>query len=489
MISRLKKRNRLSDCLAMIIILLVVSSSVSYGRKDSIPNPEPVKTELKEVTKTEVKTEVKAEPILVDGIMGIVGGSIILKSDVDIQIKQLKEQGITEKNNFCFVWKELLFQKLLIHNAEVDSVIISEKEVDREINRRLKYLLGQMKGSEVEFQKYFGKTVLQFKDEMRPLISESLQAKRMQATISQEVDISPSEVVEYYNSIPKDSLPIIEEQYKVAQIILTPKASSFEKKRIKKQLEAIREDIIKGKDFGLMALLHSQDPGSRTKKGELGFTNRDQLVPAFSNAAFKLKPNEISEIIESPYGYHLIQMIQKKGSFINVRHILLTFNVYTTDIEATKIRMDSILTAVAKDSTSFNKIATELSDDPRTKENGGVLLNYPTGDDYFAANQLEENLFFTVQKLKKGEVCAPELIQLPGGKNGYRVVKLVDQVHFHTASIEEDYSMIKKAALERKRQNAVDKWIMEKVKDTYVKLPAACNACPSLGKWVQQSKL
>tara|TARA_B110000211_G_C13686714_1_gene381240 strand:+ start:35 stop:583 length:549 start_codon:yes stop_codon:yes gene_type:complete len=182
-------------------------------------------------------------------------------------------------------------------------------------------------------------------------------------------------------------------------------------------------------------------------------------------------------------------MIQKKGTFINVRHILLTFNVYTTDVEATRVRMDSIVSEVIKAPATFNKIATALSDDPRTKENGGVLINYQTGDDYFTANQLEENLFFAVQKLKKGEVSKPELVQLPGGKNGYRIVKLIDQVNFHTASIKDDYSKIKKSALERKRQSAVDNWIMEKLKDTYVKLPKECNSCPDLGRWVQQAKL
>ena len=426
--------------------------------------------------------------ILIDEITAIVGGEIILASDLEIQLQQLVDRGITiGKKERCMVWEELLYQKLLLHRAELDSVEVSEREVDQEIDKRLRYLLGQMGGSEVEFEKYFGRSVLEFKDEMRPIIYETLQAKRMQANVAKDVEISPAEVEAFYRKIPKDSLPVVPEQYKVAQIMIAPKVSPFERERVYKELQSIRKELLNGKDFGLMALLHSQDPGSRNKKGELGYVSRDQLVPSFSAVAFNLKVGEISEIVESEYGYHLIQVLERKGSFINVRHILLTPKIYSTDIEMAQQRMDSVLQVLERGEVSFGKLAAAVSDDPRTNENGGVMINYQTGEDYFAADELEEELYFAIQNLQKGQLSKPEMVSYMPGKSAFRVLKLVDKVDFHVASIERDYSQIKKAALEKKKDKAVRAWISAKVDDTYIKLPDFCGECSNLSQWTHEA--
>ncbi|MFT6715532.1 MAG: peptidyl-prolyl cis-trans isomerase SurA [Saprospiraceae bacterium] len=423
-------------------------------------------------------------PIHLDGVVAIVGNAVILKSDVEVMLEQLKSQGVdAEQSSFCHVWNELLFQKLLVHRADVDSVEVTEKEVDVEINRRLTYLLTQMGGSEVEFEKYFDKTVLEFKKEVRPVIKDNLKVQKMQASIAQEVDISPFEVQEYYDKIPKDSLPIIPEQYKIAQIIINPVPSQYETKRIRKQIDEIREEIIKGKDFGLMALLHSQDPGSKVKRGELGFVSRNQLVPAFSAAAFKLKEGEVSEVVESEFGFHIIKLIERKGTFVNVRHILLSPKVYSTDIELCKMRVDSILAELKKDGANFNKIASVVSDDARTKENGGVMINFKNGDDYFTAEDLDENLFFAIQKLEKGETSAAELIQIQGGKNAFRLIHLMEKIDFHVGTIETDYAKIKKSALAFKKKKSIDKWVSENIKGSYLKLPEECKQCDNLKLW------
>lgn len=441
------------------------------------------------LNKTEEKAPVEQGPLYLDGVQAIVGNSIILKSEVEIQLQQMKEQGVKlGSDSECHVWRQLLFQKLLVHKSGVDSVEVTEKEVDLEIDRRLKYLLAQMGGSEVEFEKYFDKTVLEFKQEVRPMIEDNLKVQKMQGKIAEKVSISPIEVEEFYRKIPKDSLPVVPEQYKIAQIVINPVPSEYEKQRILKQIESIREDILKGKDFGLMALLHSQDPGSKIKKGELGFVSRDQLVPEFSSVAFKLKEGEVSDVVESPYGYHLIKLIERKGTFVNVRHILLTPKVYTTDLELCKNRMDSILVELNKGEADFNKMASLVSDDARTKENGGVLVNYQTGDDYFTAESLDENMFFNVQNLKVGQTSKPELIQVPGGKNAYRLLHLVDKIEFHVGSIETDYERIKKTALNFKKQKAVEDWVGSKIKDTYLKLPKECEQCDNLKIWNAHAK-
>ena len=430
------------------------------------------------------------EKVLLDGVVAIVGNTVVLKSEVEYQLDVLKDKGVSNDDIAeCMVWRDLLFQKLLIHRSEVDSMDVTSKDVDNEIDRRLNYLLGQMGGSEVEFEKYFNKTVLEFKEEIRPTVKDNIGAQRMQAKISENVTVSPSEVETYYKTIPKDSLPIISEQYKLAQIYLYPKPSEFEKARIFAELNELRTEILNGKDFGLAALLHSQDPGTRNKKGELGFVSRDQLVPEFSAAAFKLQAGEISEIVESDFGFHIIQMIEKKGSFVNVRHILMTPKIYSTDIEIAKLKADSVLKEIKLAKQTFNKIASLLSDDLRGRENGGVLVNAQSGDDYFGAQDLEEELFFVVQSLKKDEVSKAELVQVPGGKNAFRIIKLMDKVDFHTASITSDYSKIKDAALLNKKQKVVDTWVKSKLSDTYIKLPNDLNNCEELKIWNQQVKM
>jgi peptidyl-prolyl cis-trans isomerase SurA len=438
-------------------------------------------TVLKEVV---IVPKEPAGPIHLDGIRAIVGNTVILKSDLQVLLEQLREQGVDAGDKeTCHVWGELLFQKLLVHRADVDSVEVTGKEVDAEIDRRLKYLLTQMGGSEVEFEKYFDKTVLEFKKEMRPVIKDNLKVRKMQANIAQKVEVSPIEVQEYYNHIPADSLPIIPEQYKIAQIIINPTPSDYERKRVRKQIDDIREEIIKGKDFGLMALLHSQDPGSKVKRGELGFVSRDQLVPAFSAAAFKLKEGEVSEVVVSEFGFHIIKLIERKGTFVNVRHILLSPKVYSTDIELCKGRMDSILSELQKEGANFNKMASLVSDDARTNENGGIMVNFQNGDDHFTAEDLDEDLFFSVQKLKVGETSSAELIQLPGGKNAFRLVHLMGKIEFHVGSIETDYAQIKKSALSFKKKESVDKWVDEKIEGTYLKLPKECQHCANLEIW------
>lgn len=436
-----------------------------------------------EVESTEAADTPKG-PVYLDGVKAIVGNTIILKSDLDILLEQLKGQGVDVSNKgLCHVWGELLFQKLLVHRADVDSVGVTEKEVDAEIDRRLRYLLTQMGGSEVEFEKYFDKSVLEFKKEMRPVIKDNLKVRKMQSKIGEKVEVSPAEVQEFYKNIPKDSLPIIQEQYKIAQIVINPVPSDYERKRVRKQIDEIREKIIKGKDFGLMALLHSQDPGSKVKKGELGFVSRDQLVPAFSAAAFKLKEGEVSEVVESEFGFHIIQLIERKGTFVNVRHILLSPKVYSTDIELCRQRVDSVLSALEEPEADFNKIASQVSDDLRTKENGGVMINFQSGSDLFTVEDLEENLFFTVQKLKVGGTSKAELVQLPGGKNAYRLIHLMEKIDFHVGTIETDYAQIKKSALAFKKQQSVEKWVGQKIEGSYLKLPAECQQCDNLKIW------
>ena len=423
------------------------------------------------------------EPILVDEVFAIVGKNAIYKSDIQMDIEQMTQKGIEISDEaYCYAIESKLFQSLLIHRADMDSVNISDSEIDSEIDRRMSYMLRRLGGSEVEFQKFYGKTVLEFKKEIRSTISNNLMARKVEGEITGAVKISPNEVKDYYNNIPKDSLPVIPESYKIAQLVVKAKPNLYEKERTRNQLEDVRKIIVNGGDFDLQARIHSEDPGSKDRGGDLGYLSREQLVPEFSSVAFRLKEGEVSEVVESPYGFHIIQMIKKKGKLINARHILIMPKIYEVDLEIAKERVDSI-SKVIESGADFNKLASDLSDDDQSKINGGVVRNPQTGGEYFETEQLDRDLYLTIQQLEKGKASLPTVMTLPDNSKAYRILFLMDKLEFHVASIENDYDRIKSAGLEIKKQKEMKLWVAKHLGDTYLKLPLNYKGCDRLSIW------
>ena len=427
--------------------------------------------------------EAQHEPILIDEVIAVVGKNAIFKSDVDAAVTQLQIQGApNDFSTSCYVLQERLFEKLLVHKAEVDSVDISDQEIDDAINRRMDYMLMRLGGSDEEFLKYYGKSVLQFKKEIRPTVADNILGQKVKNNITGDLTISPTEVKRYFSSIPFDSLPVVPESYKIAQLVIKAKPNSYEKKRVKDKLMGIRNRIINGTDFGLMAGIHSDDPGSRQRDGDLGFLSRNQLVPEFSAVAFKLQPGEISDVVESPFGFHLIQVIEKKGNLIHARHILKSPAIYDSDMEKAKQRADSI-SKVIKSGVDFNKLASDLSDDDQSKINGGVVRNQQTGGNYFEVEELDQNLYIQLQIMKKGDITEPELFNMLDNSRAYRIIYLMDKLDFHVANIESDYDRIKSAALAQKQEDELSKWINSHLHGTYIKLSESYKRCSELSVW------
>ena len=427
----------------------------------------------------------QSEPILVDEVTAIVGTNAIYMSDIQMDIEQMVQQGVTVNDEaYCYVVESKLFKSLLVHRADMDSVDVSDSEIDSEIDRRMSYMLRRLGGSDVEFQKYYGKTVLEFKKEIRGTIADNLMARKVEGGITGRVKVSPNEVIAYYENIPKDSLPVIAESYKIAQLVVKAKPNAYEKERTRNQLESVRKTIVNGGDFDLQARIHSEDPGSKDRGGDLGYLSRDQLVPEFSSVAFRLKEGEISDVIESPYGFHIIQMIKKKGNLINARHILIMPKIYEVDLEIAKDRVDSI-SKVIESGTDFNKLAADLSDDDQSKINGGIVRNPQTGGDYFETEQLDRDLYLTIQQLEKGKASSPTIMALPDNSKAYRILFLMDKLDFHIASIETDYDRIKSAALDIKKQQELKRWVSKYLANTYIKLPEAYKGCDRLSAWYE----
>ncbi len=422
---------------------------------------------------------------VLDDIVGVVGGHIILESEISLQLEQMSGQGYPlDDNSRCAVFEDYMFQKLLVHQAEVDSVEVSDKQVDDELDRRLNYFLSQMGGSETEFEKHFNKSILEFKEEFRPIIKNNLLAQQMRSKITTDVKITPAEVRQYFNKLPKDSLPLIPAKYELAQVILKPVMNSFERSRIYTEIENIRNGIVnKGKDFGQMARLYSDDPGSKANNGELPFMTRDQLVPEFSAVAFTLKPGEVSEIVETEFGFHIIQMLEKKGQLLKVRHILKSPKIYSADMDAAHHLGDSLFTVVQGGKITFGEIASKYSTDPASKDHGGLMTNPQTGDSKFMAEELDPEVAAEISVLKAGESTKPTLI-VENGKQVFRILKLVSYTEAHTASLSEDFDQIKSAALADKQKQILQKWVKKNVQNTYTRVGESYTNCAQSKLWL-----
>jgi len=426
---------------------------------------------------------VKAQDGVIDKIVAIVGKNIILKSEIETQYIQYTLQGIKGGDALrCQIFEELLFQKLLLNQAEIDSVEVSESHIENEMDRRLRYFIAQI-GSQEKLEEYYKKSIAEIKNEFRDFIREQLLVQQVESKITDNIKITPSEVRNFYNNIPKDSLPLVNSEYEIGHIVKIPFVSDDIKLETRNKLNEYRERIIKGDLFSTIAVMYSEDPGSAKKGGELGFTNRGELYPEFEAVAYSLKEKEVSQIIESRAGFHIIQLIERRGERINVRHILLQPKPSIEDILKSKEALDSVYTLIENGTYTFTQAALKFSDDP-SKNNNGLIINPITLTSKFEANDIDPSLFFVVDKLKPGEFSKPVPMRSDEGKQAYRIVYLKSRTEPHTANLKEDYDKLQNMALQFKQNQEVEKWLNNKVKTTYINILDNSLKCDFKHKWV-----
>jgi len=415
---------------------------------------------------------------IVDKIIAVVGKNIILLSDIENQAKQLKAQGQYQKDLNCIVLEDLLYQKLLLDQAQKDSIEVTEREVDDNLDRRIRYFVSQI-GSEKKLEDFYGKSIKQIKSEFREIIAKQMLTERMQNKLTGSLKVTPTEIRKFFNKIPKDSLPKINKQIILEQIVKYPPISEKEKLRIKEKLQNYRDRILKGEKFSTLAVLYSEDPGSARKGGELGFVGRTDLVPEFAAVAFKLKePGDISRIVETSFGFHIIQLIEKRGELINVRHILLKPKISSNDLLKALNYMDSIRTLVLQKKIDFNKAAEKFSEDEASNKNGGLIVNPMTGEAVFEYSQLDPKTAYAIKNLKEGEISKTFKMQDTQGKDVFKIVKIKKIIPAHTASIKTDYQLIQNMCLADKKQKQIEQWIRKKQSITYIKIDPDYRKCP-----------
>lgn len=433
-----------------------------------------------------VPAHAQDDRILVDQVAGIVGDGIILHSDIELQYQQMQLEGGEVSEDFkCAILDQMLAQKLLVEQAMLDSIVIGEDEIESELDRRIRYFVSMI-GSEEKLEEYYGKSIIQIKDEFRKDIEDQLLSNNMRSKVLEKVGVTPSEVKNFFNSIPKDSLPYFNAEVEVGQIVLNPQPNKELKEYARTQLEGIRKRITDGEDFCVLAGLYSEDPGSASQCGDLGFIKRGEMVTEFEGTAFRLKENEVSEVIESQFGFHVIQMLEKRGERIRVRHILIMPKTSSFDLVASKEKLDSIRGLIKEDKIKFNEAAVKFSEDEATKNQGGMLVNPETGNTYFEIDQLDKSLYFAIDKLMPGDISEPQLFQTEQGAQAYRIVYLKSESSAHVANLKDDYSRIKAAANTQKQEAEFQKWIFERAKEVYVSVDASYHDCELMSKWLKR---
>ena len=417
--------------------------------------------------------------VVVDEIIGRVDDYIVLRSELESTYLDILSRGERISGNTkCAVLKDLITTKLLVAKAEIDSVLVDDSQVDQELNSRMALIINQI-GSEEEIERYYNKTIAEFKRELFDDIKEQLVARKMRQEVLNEIEVSPEEVKEFYDGIPRDSLPYFSTQVKVSQIVKSPEVGREQKEKVRNELISIRDRILNGESFEILATLYSQDPGSAQNGGNLGFVGRGAFQPEFEAEVFRLKPGEISMPIETQFGYHIIQLIEKRGNLFNSRHILLQPDFSDEDVAKTIKFLDSLKEVAYSDSVTFEELAREYSDDKFTSSFGGYFTDAMGGENVLV-EELDPVIFFTIDTMDVGDISVPFESRTDDGKLAYKLIYYKEKIPPHLGNLESDYQRFRTFSLNKKQNEELNEWFEEAKKEVFIKIDPEYNPCEIL---------
>ena len=427
----------------------------------------------------------------IDKIIAKIGDEYILLSDIQNQKLSMQQNNMAVTNTMdCEILENLMYEKLLTNQAVIDSVEVGDEIVNQEMESRLQVIAQQI-GSMDRLEEFYGKSVAQIKAEFFEVIKKRMQAERMKETITEMVDVTPKEVKEFYNALPKDSIPYINSKITVSQIVMYPKLTDDDKAAAKKAIEESFERVTSGaRSFQTEAVLVSMDPGSAVQGGDLGWQTKGTMVPEFEAAIFKLEESEISPIFETQYGYHYLQLLDRKGDNYHVRHILISPEVDKQALFKTKKRMDSLYNQIQKGTITFEDAALKFSDDLKSNTNGGKIVNPYTGDykwDLQNINEIDPQMSRFIDRLAINEMSPASLYDnYFDQKQGVRIVKLLGKSQPHLANLEDDYQLIQMAALNEKKEGVIDAWVKTKIGGNYIWISEKyATSCQFKHEWVK----
>ena len=425
---------------------------------------------------------------VVDKIVAQIGNQIILMSDVESQKQQAIQSGLDPlKINACEILEQLMANELLLDQALLDSISVSDEQVDAEMENRLR-LLEEKFGSREKLETFYGEATNKIKDKFRVQIRNKILMQEMERKLVQGISITPKDVGTFFKSIPNDSVPFINMKLSFQQIVYYPKITKDDKKRAYDILSEVRTAIVdNGKSFETQARINSDDPGSASKGGKIE-ASAGMMVPQFESTVFQLKVGEISEIIESPYGYHIIKLISRKGQDYTCLHILKIPEYSPEAIDDASNRMDTCHQLLKENKITWNDAVLRFSNDESTKQNQGIITNPITGDqtwDMEDLNQVDQQIYVLTEAMEKGDYTKPNLyIDIYERKQGFRIVRLSERYSPHIANLQDDYSLIKRAAENDKKQKIIQNWIKSKIGNAYIRIDDEYKNCNFSNNWI-----
>ena len=433
------------------------------------------KTDEKKNEDTKVVKEPKiVEKSIVDEVIWVVGDEAILKSDVEEARLQAEQEGTRWNGDpDCVIPEQIAVQKLFLHQAAIDSIEVTESEIMQEVEAQINYWT-QMVGSKEKLEEYKKQSIAQMRNELHDTMRDRKMAEEMRKELVKDIAVTPAEVRRFFKDLPEDSIPYVPTEVEVQIITQTPKIEQEEINRVKEQLREFTDRVTKGEtQFSTLARLYSEDPGSARQGGELGYSGRGTLDPAFANVAFNLtSPNKVSKIVESEFGFHIIQLIDKRGDKINCRHILLKPVVSDSSITKSLARLDSIRTDIINGKFNFDEGATYISDDKDTRANKGLMANAKdmSRTSRFKMDELPPEVAMAIDTLKIGGISAPFQMINKRGKTVCAIAKLKNRVEGHKATITEDFQVMKAVVENKRRMEKLHQWVCDKIKATYVRI-------------------
>jgi len=443
-----------------LIVVALCSSLFTFGQSE-----------------TENKSETEDNGFVVDKIIAKVDNYIVIKSELERAYQDyLTNGGSQSQEAKCQYLAMLVRNKLMLAKAEIDSVVVLDGEVDLNTSNRMDMILAQSGRTVDELETLYGKTMEQIRLELREQIREQMIVSRMEEELTKGIVVTPSEVKKFFNRIPKDSLPYFSASVEVAQIVKIAEVNEAQESQTKADLIGIRNRILAGEDFAKMAKDYSDDPSVIQNGGEMGWSGRGRMVPEYEAMAFKLKPNEISMPFKSPFGYHIMQLIERRGNEYQSRHILISPNPSEQDLKEAADYLDSLRSLVVNDSIKFQTAAKEYSDDVATKGNGGFFSDRDGGLQ-LTVDELDPIVFFKLDSMKTGEVSKPITYRTDDGKDAVRILYYKARIAPHQASLEQDWTKIQAATLNEKKEKILERWFRKARLDVFINIDPTYDNC------------
>lgn len=469
------------NLIVLLLLSVLTTAQVTIDEKDNLLKDSDFSKEILEATKVTKDGRVK-----IDGVAAVVGGYLVLESDISKAYLDMKNQEVGEIS-YCDVAETLMENKLFAHQAKVDSLPFNPERVESFTNQQISQFVSQVGSMEKLLGFYKIDSEEELREQLNEINTQRMLAEEMQGAIVDEVEITPEEIRDFFEAIPEDEIPLINEEVELAQIIVRPQVGKKERQAVIDKLNSFRDDVLAGGSFATKAVLYSEDRGSRSQGGKITLTKEDNFVKEFKDAAFSLQEGEISKPFETEFGWHILTVEKIRGQQVDVRHILLYPEISSEAIEKAEKEIEKVRKMIVNGEVSFRDAAREVSDEKETRESGGQLINSATGDRRFELTKIDPTIYDQVNNLKENEVSPVIRDSEPRtGKIFFKIITVTKKIESHIAEFSKDYTRIRDLALQQKKLKEINSWKAEKVKDTYIKINGDYKVCDFAKSWIKQ---